>query len=295
MGLSSRCKADGMADQSQYDEISDAYGRIADRDPSKYCIQFPWARRQLPTDIAGLRILDVGCGEGELTRSLAREGASVVVADYDASGGQAVADEIHETGMEALFAKTDVSDEAQVQDMVAAALKAFGRLDILFNSAGVLAKGSVLDTDLATWQRVMDINLTGTFLCGKAALPHMIAGGGGAIINMSSSTGAHDGNAGSAAYVASKGGVTLLTRCMAIDHAGDKVRVNAIAPGPTDTPMLRQFLDAEGRAAFAATFPMRRLGSPEEIAQTALFLASDEASFVTGAILCVDGGQTALV
>lgn len=237
-----------------------------------------------------------GSGIGRATALLfAREGARVVVADYDTSGGQAVADEIQATRGEALFVQTDVSDATQVQDMVGAALEAYGRIDILFNSAGVLAKGSILDTDLATWQRVMDINLTGTFLCGKAVLPHMIAGGGGSIINMSSSTGAHDGNAGSAAYVASKGGVTLLTRCMAIDHAAENIRVNAIAPGPTDTPMLRRFLDAEGRAAFAATFPMKRLGCPEEIAQAALFLASDEASFVTGAIFCVDGGQTALV
>ena len=241
-------------------------------------------------------ITGAGSGIGRAAAALfAREGARVVLADYDALGCQAIVDEICESGGVALPVHTDVSDATQVQEMVGAALGGYGRVDILLNCAGALAKGSILDTDLATWQRVMDINLTGTFLCSKAVLPHMIAGGGGSIINMSSSTGAHDGNAGSAAYVASKGGVTLLTRCMAIDHAGDKVRVNAIAPGPTDTPMLRQFLDAEGRAAFAATFPMRRLGSPEEIAQTALFLASDEASFVTGAILCVDGGQTALV
>jgi NAD(P)-dependent dehydrogenase (short-subunit alcohol dehydrogenase family) len=141
----------------------------------------------------------------------------------------------------------------------------------------------------------MDINLTGVFLCSKAAIPAMIERGGGAIINMSSSTGAHDGNANAAAYVTSKGGVTLLTRCMAIDHAKDNIRVNAIAPGPTDTPMLRAAMSPEQMAAFAATFPARRLGRPEEIAHAALFLASDEASFVTGAVLAVDGGQTAQV
>ena len=112
---------------------------------------------------------------------------------------------------------------------------------------------------------------------------------------MSSSTGAHDGNGNAAAYVTSKGGVTLLTRCMAIDHAADHIRVNAIAPGPTDTPMLRRIMSPAEMAAFAATFPARRLGQPQEIAAAALFLASDEASFVTGAVFAVDGGQTAQV
>jgi NAD(P)-dependent dehydrogenase (short-subunit alcohol dehydrogenase family) len=123
----------------------------------------------------------------------------------------------------------------------------------------------------------------------------MIERGGGCIINTSSSTGAHDAVGNIAAYVASKGGVTLLTKAMAIDHAKDNVRVNAIAPGPTDTPMLRDNLSPEELEAFAATFPMNRLGQPAELASTALFLASDEASFVTGAILAVDGGQTASV
>jgi len=141
----------------------------------------------------------------------------------------------------------------------------------------------------------MDINLTGVFLCSKAVIPHLIERGGGAIINMSSSTGAHDGNENAAAYVTSKGGVTLLTRCMAIDHAKDNIRVNAIAPGPTDTPMLRGAMSPEQLAAFATTFPMKRLGRPEELAHAALFLASDEASFVTGAVWAVDGGQTAQV
>jgi NAD(P)-dependent dehydrogenase (short-subunit alcohol dehydrogenase family) len=123
----------------------------------------------------------------------------------------------------------------------------------------------------------------------------MIDGGGGSVINMTSSTGAHDAAPNTAAYVASKGGVALLTRCMAIDHAEDKVRVNALAPGPTDTNMLRDNLSSEQIHAFQNTFPMKRLGRPEELAYAALFLASDEASFVTGAIIAVDGGQTAQV
>jgi len=237
-----------------------------------------------------------GSGIGRATsRLFAREGARVVIADYDGTSAAAAADEIRAEGGVALSVVTDVSDAEQVAHMVRSAWDAYGRIDILFNNAGVLASGSVLDTDVATWQRVMNINLTGVFLCSKAVLPHMIDAGGGSIINMSSSTGAHDANANAAAYVASKGGVTLLTRCMAIDHAKAHVRVNAIAPGPTDTPMLRRALTPDALAAFAATFPMGRLGQPEELAQVALFLASDDASFVTGAVFCADGGQTASV
>jgi len=235
-------------------------------------------------------------GIGRATAELfAKEGAQVVVADYNARAGQEVVQAIKGTGGDALFVEVDVSDAAQVQRMVQAALEAYGGVDILFNNAAVLIFGTVLDTSEEAWRRVMDINLTGVFLCSKAVIPHLIERGGGAIINMSSSTGAHDGNGNAAAYVTSKGGVTLLTRCMAIDHAKDNIRVNAIAPGPTDTPMLRGAMSPEQLAAFATTFPMKRLGRPEELAHAALFLASDEASFVTGAVWAVDGGQTAQV
>jgi NAD(P)-dependent dehydrogenase (short-subunit alcohol dehydrogenase family) len=174
-------------------------------------------------------------------------------------------------------------------------MEAYGPIDILFNGAGILAFGTILDTDETTWQRVLSVNLTGTYLCSRAVLPHMIARGGGSIINSSSSTGAHDAAGNTAAYVASKGGVTLLTRAMAIDHAADNVRVNAIAPGPTDTPMLRENLSPAALEAFETTFPMKRLARPEELAHVALFLASDESSFVTGCVLAADGGQTAQV
>jgi len=182
-----------------------------------------------------------------------------------------------------------------VQQMVQATLDTYGKIDILFNNAGVLAFGAVTDTDETTWDRVMNINLKGVFLCSKYVIPHMIDNGGGAIINTSSSTGAHDAIGNTAAYVTSKGGVTLLTRCMAIDYAERGIRVNCVCPGPTDTPMLRNNLSAQELKDFAATFPMKRLGKPREIAQAVLFLASDEASFVTGHALAVDGGQTAEV
>lgn len=224
-----------------------------------------------------------------------REGASVVVGDYNEKAGRETVALIEKSGGAGHFVHTDVSDPDQVQALVDSALKAYGGIHVLFNNAGILHFGTVVDTDLKDWQRVIDINLTGTFLCSKAVIPHMIDGGGGSVINMTSSTGAHDAAPNTAAYVASKGGVALLTRCMAIDHARDKVRVNALAPGPTDTNMLRDNLSPEQIHAFQNTFPMKRLGRPEELAYAALFLASDEASFVTGAVIAVDGGQTAQV
>ncbi|MFQ5341510.1 MAG: SDR family NAD(P)-dependent oxidoreductase [Anaerolineae bacterium] len=237
-----------------------------------------------------------GSGIGRATAELfAREGAKVVVADYKADARQAAVQAIIDGGGDAVFVEVDVSDSAQVQRMVGTALNVYGGIDILFNNAGVLLFGTVLDTEEEAWNRLMSINLTGAFLCSKAVLPHMIERGGGSIVNVTSSTGAHDAAGNSAAYVTSKGGVALLTKAMAIDHAEDNVRVNAIAPGPTDTPMLRDNLPPKELEAFAATFPMKRLGRPEELAYAVLFLASDEASFVTGSILAVDGGQTAQV
>jgi NAD(P)-dependent dehydrogenase (short-subunit alcohol dehydrogenase family) len=237
-----------------------------------------------------------GSGIGRAAAELfAQEGAKVVVAEYKIDTGQETVQAIKDAGGEALFVEVDVADSAQVQRLVQTTLDAYGTIDILFNNAGVLLFGTALDTQEEDWRWLMDINLTGTFLCSKAVLPYMIEGGGGSIINMTSSTGAHDAAADAVAYIASKGGVALLTRAMAIDHAADSVRVNAIAPGPTDTPMLRDNLSPEDLEAFAATFPVKRLGQPEELANAVLFLASDEASFVTGAILAVDGGQTAQV
>jgi NAD(P)-dependent dehydrogenase (short-subunit alcohol dehydrogenase family) len=237
-----------------------------------------------------------GSGIGRATAQLfAQEGAKVVVADYKPESGREAVQAIKDAGGDALFVEVDVSNPAQVQHLAQTALDAYGGVDILFNNAGVLLFGTILETQEEAWNRLMSINLNGVYLCSKAVIPHMIKRGGGSIINTSSSTGAHDVAPNIAAYVTSKGGVTLLTRAMAVDHAKDKVRVNAIAPGPTDTPMLRDNMSQEELDAFASTFPMKRLGRPEELAYAALFLASDEASFVTGAILAVDGGQTAQV
>lgn len=237
-----------------------------------------------------------GSGIGRATAELfAREGARVVVVDYKAEAGRQAADAIRTASGDAVFVEVDVSQPEQVDRMVRAALEAYGGIDILFNNAGVLLFGSVIDTTPEDWGWLISINLTGVYLCSRAVIPHMIERGGGSIINTTSSTGAHDAGANTAAYVASKGGVALLTKSMAIDHAQHNIRVNAIAPGPTGTAMLRDNLSPVELEDFAATFPMKRLGRPEELAYAALYLASDEASFVTGAILAVDGGQTAQV
>jgi NAD(P)-dependent dehydrogenase (short-subunit alcohol dehydrogenase family) len=216
-----------------------------------------------------------------------------MIADADVTGGLQTTKDIVAAGGRASFAELDVSQAAQVNRVVECALDQFGGLHILFNGAGLLAYGTVLETGEQEWARVLAVNLTGTYLCCRAVLPPMIKQGGGSIVNVASTTGAHDACARAAAYVSSKGGVTLLTRAMAIDHAKQGIRVNAICPGPTDTPMLRTAMAPERLDAFARTIPMGRLGRPGEIANAALFLASDDSSFVTGSLLYVDGGQTA--
>jgi len=241
-------------------------------------------------------ITGAGSGIGQATAQLfAEEGAKVVVPEYNATTGQKTVDLIRKAGGEAIFVQVDVSKADQVERMVQMAVDTYGGIDVLFNNAGILYFGTLTETEEDVWDRVMAVNLKGIYLCSKYVIPHMIAGGGGSIINASSSTGANDACPNAAAYVASKGGVTLLTKCMAIDYAQYGIRVNAVAPGPTDTPMLRENLSEQELKDFAATFPMKRLGQPRELAQAVLFLASDDASFVTGCVMAVDGGQTAQV
>ena len=223
------------------------------------------------------------------------EGAAVVVADVLGDAAESVAKEIEAGGGRAVGMAVDVSDPAQAQAMVDRAVSEFGGLDVLMTAAGVLSFGSAPETDPDSWNRVIGINLTGTFLCARAAIPRMIERGGGSIVTVSSSTGAHDASPGNVGYVSSKGGVAMLTKAMAVDHAREGVRVNAIAPGPTETPMLASVMTPEEMKAFGEAMPIGRLAQPEELAAAALFLASDEASYVTGAVFAVDGGQTAKV
>jgi len=235
-----------------------------------------------------------GAGIGRaIATTFAREGAGVVVADVNEEAGQETVEQIQSAGRQAQFVRTDVSNVEDTQRIIDVALATYGRLDILVNNAGTYARGNVVSTSLEAWNRLLSINLTGVFLCCKAAIPALKQVGGGAIVNISSSVGWQYAAPGIAAYTASKFGVTGLTKAMACDHLGDNIRVNCICPGPTDTPLIRASRSLEDLQAFVEAQPIGRLGLPEEIAAAALFLASDAASFVTGVAMPVDGGQSA--
>jgi NAD(P)-dependent dehydrogenase (short-subunit alcohol dehydrogenase family) len=235
-----------------------------------------------------------GIGQAAAMR-FAREDAALVVADLRGESADAVAKEIRAAGGRAVASAVDVTDPGQVQQLADLAARRFGGIDVLVQAAGILAFGTAVDTDLESWNRVIGVNLTGTFLCARAVIPVMRQRGGGSIITFSSSTGAHDASPGNVGYVASKGGVAMLAKAMALDHAAEGIRVNAIAPGPTATPMLASVMTEEEMRRFGQAMPIGRMASPAEIAAAALFLASDEASYVTGAVLAVDGGQTAKI
>jgi NAD(P)-dependent dehydrogenase (short-subunit alcohol dehydrogenase family) len=237
-------------------------------------------------------------GIGEAVASLfAREGTKVAITGRHESRGHAVTARILESGGKAIFVRTDVRHAAECKRAVDATLDSFGRLDILFNNAGVFYPQTTLECSEEEWDLQIDINLKGTFLMSKYALEPMIAQGSGVIINNSSGWGLVGGDK-AVAYCASKGGVVLLTKAMAIDHGRQGIRVNCVCPGDVDTPMLPE--DARRRGLEWTTYlagcenrPMGRIGTAEEIAKAVLFLASDDSSFMTGAALVVDGGGTA--
>ena len=237
-------------------------------------------------------------GIGEATAILfSKEGAQVAITGRDEKRGHAVTARILETGRKAIFIRTDVRRAAECHRAVDETLKTFGKLDILFNNAGVFYPHTILDCTEEEWDLQLDINLKGTFLMSKFALPGMIQQGSGVIINNSSGWGIVGGDQ-AVAYCASKGGVVLLTKAMAIDHGPQGIRVNCICPGDVDTPMLPE--DARMRGlkwadylAGCANRPLGRIGTVDEIAKATLFLASEDSSFMTGAALVVDGGGTA--
>lgn len=232
-------------------------------------------------------------GIGRATAILfAREGAKVAVADYEPTGGQETVDLIREEGQEAIFIKTDVSDPEDVERMVRETVSSYGRLDVLFNNAGVGETAKAADASLEHWKRVLDINLGGVFLGCKYAIPEMIKNGGGSIINNASIL-AEVGFSEAAAYSASKHGVVGLTQTIAIDYAGQGIRANTVCPGFIKTPMVMDGLDEDTRNYIAGLHPLGRMGEPQEVAEGVLFLASDRSSFVTGTCLFVDGGYTA--
>jgi NAD(P)-dependent dehydrogenase (short-subunit alcohol dehydrogenase family) len=246
---------------------------------------------------AGRGILVTGAGSGigrAAAQLFANEGGRVVVVDQDENEAQATVTSIRQAGGEALAIGADVSREADCRGMVERALAAYGRLHVAFNNAGIGASGfAVADEEEVTWSRLIDVNLKGIFLGMKYEIPAMVGAGGGAIVNTASVAGLV-GERGIGAYSASKHGVVGLTRTAALDYIGQGVRINAVCPGATRTRILASwFQDPKVESFILSRDPIGRIAEPEEIARAVLFLASDDASFIVGQALAVDGGLTA--
>jgi NAD(P)-dependent dehydrogenase (short-subunit alcohol dehydrogenase family) len=242
-------------------------------------------------------ITGAGGGMGRVAaRMFAAEGARVVVAEYGEAAGRETADLVRESGGEATFVRADVSQESDAKAMIDHALETYGRLDCLYNNAGVMpeADHSVTDTDVDTWDAVMAVNVRGVFLGCKYAIPAMIEAGGGSIINIASFVAILGCTVPQDAYTASKGAVLSLTRSLAVQFGPKGIRANAICPGPVETPLLMDWLvkDEAARQLRLARNPTGRFGKPEEIVHMAVYLASDESRWTNGASLVVDGGIT---
>lgn len=243
--------------------------------------------------------LITGAGSGigrESALLFAREGAAVVVADINEAGGQETVAQIQAAGGQALFVRSDVSRAADCQAMVEAAEQTFGGLHVLFNNAGIMhpEDADAVETDEAIWDLTMNINLKGVFLGCKYGIPALRRSGGGSVINVASFVALMGAATPQLAYTASKGGVLSMSRELAVIHARENIRVNALCPGPLRTELLMKVLNTEEkRQRRLVHIPMGRFGEASEIARAALFLASDESSFVTGATFTVDGGITA--
>jgi NAD(P)-dependent dehydrogenase (short-subunit alcohol dehydrogenase family) len=235
-----------------------------------------------------------GSGIGRATAELfAREGAQVVVADRFSAPAQAVADGIKSAGGQALAVEADVTQAPQVAQMVSLALSTFGRLDILVNNAGRSEGDDILTIDEATWDFNLALNLKSVFLCAKAVLPHLLAQRSGAIVNIASVNGLT--GLGEEAYSAAKAGVINLTRSMAVKYGPQSVRVNCICPGTIRTPIWQARVERDARVfeRLSKWYPLGRVGEPQDVANAALFLASEEAAWITGTTLLVDGGLMA--
>ncbi len=232
-----------------------------------------------------------GCsGIGLATvRRFAEEGAKVVIGDLDDARGKEVAAEVGGT-----YVHADVTDKEQVDALFKTAKDTYGSVDIAFNNAGISPPedDSILDTDLEAWRRVQEVNLTSVYLCCKAALPYMLEQGSGSIINTASFVAVMGAATSQISYSASKGGVLSMSRELGVQFARQGVRVNALCPGPVNTPLLQELFakDAERAARRLVHVPMGRFGEPEEMANAVLFLASDESSFITASTFLVDGG-----
>lgn len=244
-------------------------------------------------------ITGAGVGIGRATAVMfGKEGASVIVADIDQEKGMETVGLIRSESGEAIFVQVNISKAHDVEKMVRTAIDTYGKLDILVNNAGIYLQASVVDTSEEDWNRILDVNLKGVFLCCKYSIPEMVKGGrGGVIVNVSSEAGIV-GIKNQVAYNVSKSGVIALTKSIAIDFAADNVRANCVCPGTTETPLVTAALSRAQepervRRELEAVRPAKRLGKPEEIAAGILYLASDESPYATGAILSIDGGYTA--
>jgi len=242
-------------------------------------------------------ITGAGNGMGRAAALLfASEGARVVVADAVEAGGALTVDAIRDAGGDATFVRVDVSDADDVASMVDATMRQYGGLHVLYNNAGIFPPddAGVTDTPETTWDRVMDVNLKGVWLGCRFGVPAMLDSGGGSIVNVSSLVALMGSATPQIAYTASKGGVLSLTRELAIEYARRGIRANTLCPGPIETPLLAELLgDPDWARRRLVHIPMGRPGRPDEVARAALFLASDDSSFMTGTTLVVDGGISA--
>ena len=242
-------------------------------------------------------ITGAGSGMGRVAAQMfAAEGAKVVAAEFDEGHGTETVDLIKAEGGEATFVQTDVSHEADAAAMAAGAIDAYGRIDVLYNNAGIMpeADHSVTDTDVAVWDQVMAVNVRGVFLSCKYAIPRMVEQGSGSVINISSFVALLGCSVPQDAYTASKGAVLSLTRSLAVQFGPQGVRSNAICPGPIETPMLMDWLvkDEAAKQLRLSRNPTGRFGTPEEIVNVAIYLASDESRWTNGAHFVIDGGIT---
>lgn len=244
--------------------------------------------------LAGRIAIITGGGDGigaATARRFSKEGATLILADKDEANVQAVSAEIVAKGGKAAAIRTDISSLKDIQAMLAFAVSTFGPPEILVNNAGVGSQKHFLETPLEMLDTMLEVNLKGTFMCAQEAAREMTKLGRGAIVNVSSHSSLL-GSTGRSAYAASKGGIDAMTRVMAVDLAQFGIRVNSIAPGPIDTPRIRKQHNEERSQAWLRAVPLARIGEPQEVASVAAFLASDDASYVTGQTIAVDGGFT---